>query len=214
VVPPTVHWAIPNVPPQPPPVVWQVPLMQRWPVAHFFATAPQLFGSARRSIVHAPVASAARFGRHCAVPLPAQYCGPPTAFELPTALQPPQFCGSSSVSVHSLLQTGSCVVVEPGRLAHAQALPEHVASCAHFVPHPPQLFGSFVVFVHWPAHVVAGAAQTQPPLLHVPPGPHEVPHVPQLAGSVFVLVQVPPHIESGAAQTQAPLTHVSPAAHL
>jgi hypothetical protein len=72
------------------------------------------------------------------------------------------------------------------------------------MPHPPQLAGSVMVFVHMDRHRFGFAAgQPHTPAVQVCPVRHAMPHMPQLAASVIVFVQVPLQ-SSGVAPVQFP----------
>jgi hypothetical protein len=63
----------------------------------------------------------------------------------------------------------------------------------------PQWFGSVDVLMHWPPHILFGAAQPQFPPVQVPPVPQLWPHEPQLFGSVLVFTHEFPQLVGVAA---------------
>jgi hypothetical protein len=98
----------------------------------------------------------------------------------------------------------------PGPAGHAVSPVGQPATHAPFTqvstmrqrcPHAPQLAGSLLVSVHWPAQVVSPPPHTHFPFVQLDPVPHAVPHVPQSKGSMV-------------RSTQALLQLVSPAPHV
>ena len=119
--------------------------------------------------------------------------------------QAPQFSGSDLVSTHWPLQ--------PVRgAAHTQVPLTHSWPSAHWLPHPPQLSGSFWVSAQAPPHWVVPRGHI--PAMHCPPAQtspmgQPLPQAPQLFGSESRLVQNPLHSTAPMGQllTHCPPTH-------
>ena len=139
----------------------------------------------------------------------------PGAVQIPSfkqgLLQVPQLAGSVAVFVQTVLEPVQSEFGAP----QLQLPAVHVSLAAHFVPHPPQLFGSLATFTQLPEHRVPPFVHVHLPATHGPLNVlHEFSQAPQLLASFVVSTQAPWALQSdnGAVQPQRPLLHLLPSA--
>lgn len=104
--------------------------------------------------------------------------------------QETQLNGSEVVSLHvGTPPPAGMQRLRPGRQTQVPLM--HAWSAAHWMPHPPQFWGSLLLSTHvFPAQTAAGAGQVQAPSWHRKPGPQAMPQPLQCFGSAFRSAQV------------------------